>query len=81
MSLSGPGLWLADPMAFRKIALMCSFTAALSAPTSATISAFSLPAFGSVAVTWKRHDEPSQLGRSGSETKELIDQADFACRA
>ena len=36
--LFAPCLWLDDPKAFRRIALMCSFTAASSAPTSAAIS-------------------------------------------
>jgi hypothetical protein len=43
--LFGSCLWPDDPTAFRKMALMCSFTAASSAPTSAAIWVFSLPAF------------------------------------
>jgi hypothetical protein len=43
--LFGSCLGLDDPTAFRKMALMCSFTAASLAPTSAAISVFCLPAF------------------------------------
>jgi hypothetical protein len=34
-----------------------------------------------VAVTQTEHNEPSQLDRSGDETKQLVHKTDFACCA
>jgi hypothetical protein len=39
------------------------------------------PPGGFVAVTWKGHNEPTRELSSGGETKELVDQTDFARRA